>query len=230
MNIAIIGSGGFAKEVLTIIRDINDRMQVNCECLQVYDNQENTGGGKYNILGFVSDNVGEIINGIPVIGTDEIINEAKEPLALIFGIGDPRLKEKIRKKYTNPLVTFPSIIHPNVVIGDRTHVSIGQGCVICAGTILTTNIVIGDFVTLNLLTTIGHDTVIKDYCSFMPGVNISGEVNCEKNVYMGTGAKVINQVNIGENTIIGAGAIVTRDLPANCTAVGMPAKPIKFHR
>ncbi|HAV03288.1 MAG TPA: acetyltransferase, partial [Chryseobacterium sp.] len=74
-----------------------------------------------------------------------------------------------------------------------------------------------------------HDTIIKDYCSFMPSVNISGEVTIEQGVYAGTGTKIINLLEIGENTIIGAGAVVSKSLPANCTAVGIPAKPIKFH-
>jgi acetyltransferase-like isoleucine patch superfamily enzyme len=63
----------------------------------------------------------------------------------------------------------------------------------------------------------------------MPTVNISGEVIIEDAVYVGTGAKIINQLTIGENTIIGSGAVVAKTLPANCTAVGIPAKPIKFH-
>ena len=44
-----------------------------------------------------------------------------------------------------------------------------------------------------------------------------------------TGAKIINQVSVGKNTTIGAGALVSKSIPANCTAVGIPAKPIKFH-
>ena len=63
----------------------------------------------------------------------------------------------------------------------------------------------------------------------MPSVNISGEVDINQSVYVGTGAKIINQLSIGENTIVGAGAVVAKSLPANCTAVGIPAKPIKFH-
>lgn len=63
----------------------------------------------------------------------------------------------------------------------------------------------------------------------MPSVNISGEVEIGEAVYVGTGAKIINQLKIGDNTIIGAGAVVAKDLPANCTAVGVPAKVIKFH-
>jgi len=77
--------------------------------------------------------------------------------------------------------------------------------------------------------TVGHDTSIDDYCAFMPSVNISGEVQIKESVYVGTGAKIINLLEIGENTIVGAGAVVSKTLPSNCTAVGIPAKPIKFH-
>ena len=87
---------------------------------------------------------------------------------------------------------------------------------------------IKDFVTLNLMCTVGHDTEIGNYCSFMPSVNISGEVKTNEGVYVGTGAKIINQLEIGENTIVGAGAVVAKSLPAHCTAVGVPAKPIKY--
>lgn len=46
---------------------------------------------------------------------------------------------------------------------------------------------------------------------------------------MGTGSIIIQGLTIGENSIIGAGAVVTTDVPKNCTAVGVPAKPIKYH-
>ena len=94
---------------------------------------------------------------------------------------------------------------------------------------VTTNVLIKDFVILNLQCTVGHDTVIEDYASFMPSVNISGEVTIGEGVYVGTGTKIINQLEIGDNTIVGAGAVVAKSLPAHCTAVGVPAKPIKFH-
>ena len=48
-------------------------------------------------------------------------------------------------------------------------------------------------------------------------------------MYVGTGAKIINLLSIGNSTIVGAGAVVSKSLPAHCTAVGIPAKPIKFH-
>ena len=211
-KIAIVGSGGFAREILTLIDDINQRQPT------------------FEVVGFVDSDTSKTIHGYQVIGDDDFVNQVKEPLSVVIAVGEPHLKKKIRNKYTNPLVKFPSLIHPSVLIGSKDTVSVGEGCVICAGCILTTDIKIKDFVTLNLMCTVGHDTEIDNYCSFMPSVNISGEVKVNEGVYAGTGAKIINQLEIGNNTIIGAGAVVAKSLPADCIAVGVPAKPIKFNK
>jgi sugar O-acyltransferase (sialic acid O-acetyltransferase NeuD family) len=210
-KIAIIGAGGFAREILALINDINRHKS------------------QYKIVGFIDVNKEQNIHGYPIIGTDEEVNQTKEPIALVIAVGEPRMKRLIREKYNNPLICFPTLIHPSVMIGDNGSVRFGEGCIVCAGSILTTDIHIDNFVTINLMCTVGHDTVIKEYASFMPTCNISGEVIVNHGVYVGTGAKIINQVEIGENTIVGAGAVVAKSLPANCTAVGIPAKPIKFH-
>lgn len=212
-DIAIFGVGGFGREVLTLIKDINREYF------------------KYNILGFFDDGYekGEIHNGYPVLGGLNDINKWNKELAIVVAIGNPVVKERIVKNINNDLITFPTLIHPSVLIGDKEYVEIGKGCIICAGNIITTNIEIKDFVILNLCCTTGHDTVIHEYAAFMPSVNISGEVVIGRGVYCGTGAKIINQLQVGEYTIIGAGAVVSKSLPANCTAVGVPAKPIKFN-
>lgn len=212
-KIAIYGAGGFGREVLTLINDIN---KINPQ---------------YQVIGFFDDGIskGTDVNGLSALGGINELNNVKEEVSVVLAIGNPETKKSILKKITNRLVDFPTIIHPSVMIGDRNWVSIGKGCIICGGTIITTNIIIRDFVILNLSCTVGHDTVIGDYAAFMPSVNISGEVEIGECVYVGTGAKIINQLKIGEGTIVGAGAVVAKDLPANCTAVGVPAKVIKFH-
>lgn len=210
-KIAIVGAGGFAREILTLINDINKIKP------------------QYEVIGFIGKDKSQTIHGYPVIGSDEEVNNTTEPLSVVIAVGVPGLKARIRNKYNNPLISFPILIHPSVILGDTESIKIGKGSIICAGCILTTDITIKDFVTLNLQCTVGHDTVIGDYSAFMPSVNISGEVNVKDGVYVGTGAKIINQVEIGKQTIVGAGAVVAKSLPANCTAVGVPAKPIKFH-
>jgi sugar O-acyltransferase (sialic acid O-acetyltransferase NeuD family) len=150
-------------------------------------------------------------------------------LYIVCAVAAPQIKEQIINRITNKNIKFPILIHPNALIGNRQYVSIGEGSIITAGTIITQNIRIGKHVILNLLCTVGHDTIIGDFSSFMPSVNISGEVVIHNNVYVGTGAKIINQLTIGQHSIIGAGAVVSKNIPERCTAVGVPAKPIKFH-
>lgn len=209
-DIVIIGAGGFGREVKVLLDDIN-KIQPT-----------------YNFKGFYDDGFekGTLVNGFKVLGGISDLNDVSASIQVVVAIGAPDTKRKIIKQLNNPNLEYPTLIHPSV-IRSEDFVSIGKGCIICAGNILTCNIEVQNFVILNLMCTVGHDTTIKSYASFMPSVNISGEVIIHEAVYVGTGAKIINQLEIGENTIVGAGAVVSKSLPANCTAVGIPAKVIK---
>jgi sugar O-acyltransferase (sialic acid O-acetyltransferase NeuD family) len=211
-NIVIFGAGGFGREVAMLIEQINHKNRT------------------WNILGYYDDGVskGTELYGYNVLGGLNDLNTMEEPVHLVFAIGDPKTKEKIFSKISKANISYPILIHPSVIMGNK-DTRIGEGSIIAAGNILTVNINIGKHVILNLSCTVGHDTTIGDFSSFMPSVNISGEVEIRKGVYVGTGVKIINQLEIGAGTIVGAGAVVAKTLPANCTAVGIPAKPIKFH-
>lgn len=212
-DIAIYGAGGFGREVLTLIQDIN-RIKPT-----------------WNVIGYFDDGyeIGHEVHGLMVLGGVKELNNWKTPLSVTIAIGTPRIKRSILDNIKNSLIEYPTLIHPSVIIGDNDYVKIGKGCIFCAYSVITCDIEVGDFVILNLACTLGHDTVIKDYCAFMPTCNISGECAIEEGVYCGTGVKIINRISIGEGTIIGAGAVVSKSLPRKCTAVGIPAKPIKFH-
>ena len=209
-KVAVIGAGGFGKEVQMLIEQIN------------------TVNPTYEIVGFYDDgkSKGEIINGLPVLGKVEDINNIDQPLSIALGIGVPAVKKKIVKKISNPLITYPNLIHPSVQIV-FPYVTLGEGNIICGNNILTVNIDLGDFVTLNLGCTVGHDTKIGDYSAFMPGCDIAGEVVIQPLVYGGLGTKIINLINVGTNVTLGAGTVVVKDIPDNTLAVGVPAKVIK---
>ena len=212
-KIAVFGAGGFGREVHMIIDQINQKKI------------------KHEFIGYFDDTYepGEIINDFPVLGGVHELNQWSEPLEIVCAVGDPKDKKSIIENIKNENVSYPVLIHPTALIGNMKFNSIGEGSIITAGVVVTVNIALGKHVILNLACTIGHNTRIGDYGSFMPTVNISGDVVIEKGVYVGTGAQIINKLTIGENTIIGAGAVVAETLPPNCTAVGMPAKPVKFH-
>ena len=92
---------------------------------------------------------------------------------------------------------------------------------------LTVDIKLGCHNIIDVNSTVGHDAVLKDYVTLYPSVNVSGSTIINEGVELGTGTQVIQGKTIGADTIIGAGAVVVRDIPANCTAVGVPAKVIK---
>lgn len=211
-DIVIYGSGGFAREVVHLIEDINEQ------------------NAEWNVLGFIDDNEnnhGSVLNELPVLGGMDWLKE-RQDISVVMGIGAPKAKSNIISNLEGLTgVSFPNLIHPTVKFSRFN--TIGQGNVICEGSILTTNIQIHDFVTINLNCTIGHDTLISSYSTILPNASVSGNVVFEEGVDFGTNATIIQGKTIGNWTIVGAAAVVVKDLPANCTAVGMPAKPIKFH-
>lgn len=209
--IAVFGAGGFGLEVAMLIEQIN------------------AVSPQWEIIGFFddADTIESVVNGYPVIGNTKTLNAWPTPVSVALGIGHPETRQSIVQKLDNSMIDYPVLIHPSVIMGSFQYVTIGDGCIICAGTIITTNIEICEQVVLNLSCTIGHETKIGAYSAFMPSCNISGEVCIGKANFWGTGAKIINRIHVGDEVIIGAGAVVTRDLPSKVTAVGVPAKIIK---
>lgn len=207
-DIAIFGAGGFGREVLLLLHQINAYLPT------------------WNILGFYDDNstTPNVINQYPYLGTLADLNAITNPLYVAVAIGDPRTKSKIINQITSDCILFPVLIHPGVEQQDFHFIQIGEGSIICQGNILTTNIKIGKHVIINLGCTIGHDAIIKDFCSLMPRVNMAGNTFLNQEVYVGTNATILPGLTIGENSVIGAGAVVTKPIPASCTAVGVPAK------
>lgn len=209
-DIVIIGAGGFGREVAWLIEDINQNAQ------------------QWNIVGFVDDNEklqGQEYNGYKVVGNTDWLTE--QEYYVINAIADPFIKKIIMIKLKESQNIYPTIIHPSVIFSKST--SIGKGTIICAGSVLTVNSKVGNHVSINPNVTVGHDTKIEDYSSILPGANISGNIVLESGVLIGAGAVVIQNLTVGENSIIGAGAVVVGNIESNCTAVGVPAKSIKYH-
>lgn len=153
-------------------------------------------------------------------------NRIPDSAHIALASGSPRLRKELKARF-NPEAHYPVLIHPSVIIMDPAGTHINEGSLICAASVLTTNIKIGKFVIVNLQCSIGHDSVIGDFCSLMPGVRISGGVSLEEGVYLGSNAVVLPQVSIGAGATIGAGAVVNRDLAPGKTYVGIPARELK---
>jgi sugar O-acyltransferase (sialic acid O-acetyltransferase NeuD family) len=208
--LVIFGAGGFARECLELTRDIN------------------LAGTCWDVLGFVDDTEstwGTALNELPVLGGTTWLEQQRFAPWVVLGIGSPATKHKLVKRMRRLVAGFATLVHPSVV--SSASVNLGEGVIITAGNILTCNIEIGDFAMLNLMCTVGHDSRIDRYATVSPGANISGNVHIGEGCDVGTGSAIIQGVEIGEWSIVGAGAVVSKALPPNCTAVGVPAQVIK---
>jgi sugar O-acyltransferase (sialic acid O-acetyltransferase NeuD family) len=119
-----------------------------------------------------------------------------------------------------------TFIHKSVQILDKS-INIGEGSIICAGCILTTNIKIGNHCHLNLQTTIGHDCIIGDYFTTAPGAKISGNCNIGSRVYVGTNSSIREKINICDNVIIGLNSGVVKPINERGIYIGTPSVKIK---
>ena len=119
-----------------------------------------------------------------------------------------------------------SFIHPTVQVM-KNNIEIGEGSFIGANSILTTNIKLGKHTLLNRGNHIGHDCIIGDYFSAMPGAIVSGNVTMGDCVYTGTNSSIKEKMIVCSGVIIGSNAAVVKHITKSGTYVGVPAKKIK---
>lgn len=207
-RLAIFGAGGLGREVLVLLRQLNAVAPT------------------WDLVGFYDDQppATDLIHGLRYLGTAADLNATPEPLAVAVAVGSSASRAAVVARLTSPRLHFPVLIHPGVSTESFQHLQIGAGCIITQGCVLTTDIRLGRYVLLNLGCTVGHDAVLDDFCSLMPHANVGGGAHLATGVYLGTNATVLHQIRIGARTVLGAAAVAVRDLPADCTAVGVPAR------
>ena len=99
-------------------------------------------------------------------------------------------------------------IHPGASIGHRVFIDHGMGVVI------------------------GETAIIGDDCTLYHGVTLGGtswnkgkrHPTLEKGVVIGAGAKILGPITLGAGAKVGSNAVVVKDVPANATAIGIPAR------
>ncbi|EOA2695127.1 acyltransferase [Citrobacter freundii] len=138
--------------------------------------------------------------------------------------------EKIGK---NTKIWQFSVILPKAVIG--------KDCNICAHTFIENDVVIGDRVTIKSGVYIWDGITIEDDVFVGPCVVFTNDKKPKSKIYpdnylqtiikkgasIGANATILPGVIIGENAMIGAGSVVTKNVPANTTVIGNPAKKIE---
>lgn len=121
------------------------------------------------------------------------------------------------------------------------NATIGKNCNICSHVFIENDVTIGDNVTIKNGVQIWDGITVQDNVFIGPNVTFSNDkfprskqrpseflkTIVKKNASIGANATIIPGITIGENAMIGAGSVVTKDVPANTTVAGNPAKEIK---
>ena len=207
----IIGAGGFGREVAWLIERINKEKPI------------------WDIQGFIDDDeilYKNIEDGYEILGGCDYLERQQDDIWCVCAVGSAVVRKQIIERLLiHENIHFATLIDPSVICSER--VAIGEGSIVCAGTILTVDIRIGKHVIINLDCTVGHDAVIDDFVTVYPSVNISGNVVIKEKVELGTGTQIIQGKNICANSIIGAGSLVVKNIEEAGTYVGCPVKRLE---
>ncbi len=211
-HLVLVGSGGCMRELVWQIHELNK------EC------------PTWHIDGYVdTKEMDSCIVGtevIPYLGTDDYLLAKTEPVNVVVCAGNPILRKKIVEKLNqNEKIVFPNLILSNTIICE--DVKMGKGCIISMDCRISTSVQLGDFVFMNTGSMVCHDGNIQDFVTLSPDVKLAGNVEIGSESNLGLGTKVIQGITIGEKVITGAGSVVVRNIEAESTIVGVPARKIK---
>ena len=170
---------------------------------------------------------GENYHGVPVLGGCEILPSLKGQGVVkgIFGFGNCSARLRLANFLHSEGFELVSAIHPMAAVA--TTAAIGAGSVIGPGVVSDAGCTIEENCILNNNSCISHGTHVAAGTHICPGVTIGGDVTIGRGSWIGIGSTVIDKITIGSGSYVGAGAVVTRDIPDNVLAYGVPAKIIR---
>lgn len=194
MKLLLIGGGGHSISVIDVIKELD-----NIDIVGIIDSK---------------DKVGEYVNGIKVVGTDDdlpgyLYSGINNAFITIGSTDVPNRRARIYKLIKHIGFNLPIIISKTAIVSK--NVIIGSGSFIGKGAIINCNSKIGENCIINTGAIIEHDCKVDDNVHIAPGVTISGAAMIERLSHIGTNATIIQGVTVGEGSLIGAGSVVVKD-------------------
>lgn len=197
MEIWIAGAGGFGREALDALR----------------------AGGR-DAAGFIDARPGlGPVRGVAV----RLPGRVPAGGRYVVAIADPVARRRVVGEMEAAGLDAEVIIDPRAVVGPGT--AVGAGSVILGLAFVSSSVVIGRHAQVNYTASVGHDAVLEDFVTVLPGANVGGAVTIGEGATIGSNATVLQGLRVGAGAMVGAAAVVTRDVGAGVTVIGSPARP-----
>lgn len=202
----IVGTGGMGRELLGWIAGC-------CEATRE----------RFHVAAFISEgaDAGTVIHNIPVLHPDDWTGV---PPRFVVAFADPVAKKRLALALEARDWEPATFIHDNAAVG--THARIGRGTVICPFCRISSDATVGEHVLVNGGSGIGHDAIVGSYSSLLGAVSVNGSATIGEGVIFGAGSMIYPGKRVGDWAKIGLGSVVLRNVPANATMFGNPAKRI----
>lgn len=198
----IVGSGGFAKELLQIACELGEDVVF------------------YNDFPGAPD---KLLDKFPVIHSlEEARDLFKAKPEFTLGLGRPDLRRMMYEKMIIEGGVLSSLISQQTYIGNY-DVKIDAGVNILAGTKISNGAKVGKGTMLYYNTVVTHDVEISQFCEISPDVKLLGGCTIGDYTWIGAGSVIFPKVNIGKNVIVAAGSVVRNNVSDNVMVAGVPA-------
>jgi sugar O-acyltransferase (sialic acid O-acetyltransferase NeuD family) len=207
-NVVVVGAGGFGREVLQWLRhspDCNER---------------------WVIKGFLDDRLGAL-EGFDsqtrvLAGLQDYVLSAGD--VFLCAIGQPGVRRQVHELIEARGGKCLTFVHPSALIAASAR--LGHGVIVCPFALVSANASVEQGTAIYYHTSVDHDARVGRYCQISGHCDIAGGVVLEDEVFMGSHATILPGIRVGARAVIGAGAVVTKNVAAGITVVGVPARPL----
>ncbi|MEU3274236.1 NeuD/PglB/VioB family sugar acetyltransferase [Saccharomonospora sp. NPDC006951] len=201
-RLVVLGAGEFARQILGLIEDAGPR--------------------SYDLLGFVANDDAPEVEGVTVLGGDEVLTGIDA--AYLIGVGAPELRGKLAATAEAAGLEPARLIHSAAWVDRRA--TVGPGSLVAECSHIQYGAVVGSHVVVNINAIVGHDCVVGDHTAIAGNVMIGARSRIGREVMFGMGSIVMGDVRVGDRAVVGAGAVVTHDVPPDTCVVGVPAREL----
>ena len=211
-DLVFLGAGGTARDVLSLVEDLN-RNQERYRCVAMLDDDEKLWGRE--------------IQGVPIVGP---LADAKrfDSVQFVNTLGSPRnyhCRYEVPDRLGLSPKRFATLVHPTASISKSAD--IGEGAILLPHVILLSGVTIGTQVLILAGSVLNHDVRIGDYAILASAVNLSGAVEIGRYTYIGSGACLIQGVRVGDHALVGMGSVVRKNVAPSTVVVGNPARILR---